>query len=30
MMKLIHGQPIQLKRLAAEVEVRKSSAPPKK
>ena len=29
MMKLIHGQPIQLKRLAAEVEARKSSAPPK-
>ena len=30
MMTLIHGQPIQLKRLAAEMEVRKSSAPPKK
>ena len=30
MMKLIHAEPIQLKRLPAELEVRKSSAPPKK
>lgn len=30
MMNLVRGEPIQLRRLAAELEVRKSSAPPKK
>jgi DNA-binding LacI/PurR family transcriptional regulator len=30
LMKLIHGEPIQLKRLPAELEIRKSTAPPKK
>jgi DNA-binding LacI/PurR family transcriptional regulator len=30
MMKLIRGEPVEIKRLPAEVEVRKSTAPPKK
>jgi LacI family transcriptional regulator len=30
MMKLIHGEPVDIRRLPAELEIRKSTAPPKK
>jgi DNA-binding LacI/PurR family transcriptional regulator len=30
MMKLIHGEPVEFKRLPAELEIRRSTAPPKK